>query len=197
MADDDLIPLAVKGSFTPPPTSRTARANTRPIVTADAVSMVGNSGNEATGWITPQKKAKPKSADQKPGRSIDPAIDRNLIPPAGQLRLSSSYHPLKKHTDHERDAQQNAGYQKERRKRISNKRESSIPGMQVPDPISIVHLHLSDFEIKMVIEVSKVLAKHGRDDETPMTPREYLEWVSELAKPLFIDLLKERLKGRK
>jgi hypothetical protein len=130
------------------------------------------------------KKAKP-GRSAKPGRQIAPTIDLNLIPPAGQL-LRSSRHPLRARK-----------YVKDHRARRANKRPSSIAGMVVPDPISIVHLHLSEFEIKMIVEASKVLAKHGRDDERIMTPREYLEWVSELAKPLFIDLLKERLRPKK
>jgi len=144
-----------------------------------------------------QKKAKPKSDDLKPGRSIgasvtpavmlSPAIDldHNLIPPAGQLRRSSR-HPLRARK-----------YVTEHRARLANKRPSSIPGMVVPDPISIVHLKLAKSEMDQVIAVSKVLAVRGRDDKRIMTPQEYLDWMADLAKGLLVDLLTERLKGQK
>jgi hypothetical protein len=149
--------------------------------------------------ITPQKKAKPKSGDLKPGRATDPAIDHVLEPPAGQLRLSSAYHPRMKRTDHERDAQQNAGYQKESRKRKANERPSSIAGMIVADPISSVQLWLSEFEKKQIIEASspEALAKHGYDPKRILTPREDRDFIARLAEELLKDFFKARLKGRK
>jgi hypothetical protein len=152
----------------------------------------------------------PKSSEtnhEAPSTDLAVTLDHVIEPPAGQLRLSStdlaitldhvieplagqllrsSRHPLRARE-----------YVKQHRLRLANKRESSIPGMKVKDPISIVKLRLTKSEMDQVIAVSKVLAVHGRDDERIMTPREYLKWVSELAKPLFIDLLKERLRPKK
>jgi len=153
---------------------------------------------------TPQKKAKPKSADLEPGRSIvpaidrvleppdldpglaiDPAIDHNMIPPAALLRRSSR-HPLRARK-----------YVVEHRARKANKRESSIPGMKIKDPVSIVKLRLTKSEMDQVIEASRVLAVHERDDKKILTPREDRDWIAELAHGLLLDLFKERLKGRK
>jgi hypothetical protein len=122
---------------------------------------------------------------EAPSTDLAITLDHVIEPPAGQL-LRSSRHPLRARK-----------YVVEHRERKANKRESSIPGMKVKDPISIVKLRLTKSEMDQVIAVSKVLAVHGRDDERILTRREYLEWVSKLAKPLFIDLLKERLRPKK
>jgi hypothetical protein len=140
------------------------------------------------------KKAEPETA----GLSTDPTLDIELIPPAAQLRLSA-IHPSRKRTDFERDAQQNARYQKESRERQGHKRESSITGMVVAAPISIVHLQLTDFESKQVIEASSKasLAKHGYDPKRILTPREDRNFIARLAEELLKDLFRNRLKGRK
>jgi hypothetical protein len=151
-----------------------------------------------TNIIPFQKKAKPKSAHLKPGRSTDPVLDHVLEPPAGQLRISSSYHPLKEHTDHERDAQQNKRYQAERRERQAHQRPSIFTGKKVRDPLSIVPLQLSRFEKKQVIEAasSEVLAKLGYDTRKILTPREERDFYAALARELLIEFLGERLRPK-
>jgi hypothetical protein len=152
------------------------------------------------------KKAKPVSAglpakpgcSAKLGRPVAPTIDLNLIPPAAQLRLSAQ-HPCKRHTDYELHRKRNTRYQDESRERRAHKRESSIAGMVVKDPVSIVPLQLSEFEKKQVIEASSpvALSKHGYDAKKILTPREDSVFIAALAKDLLFDLLMQRLKGRK
>jgi hypothetical protein len=140
-----------------------------------------------------RQKVKPTSAEAFVG------LDHVLIPPAGQLRLSSPYHPRKEHTDHERDAQRNAGYQKGSRDRKANRRISIFTGKKVKDPVSIVPLRLSRFEKKQVIEASssEVLVKLGYDTRRTLTPREDRDFYAALARELLVELLGERLSPKK
>jgi hypothetical protein len=152
----------------------------------------------------------PKSGEanhEAPSTDLAITLDHVIEPPAGQLRLSStdlvitldhvmeppagqlcrsSRHPLRARK-----------YVVEHRARKANKRESSIPGMKIKDPVSIVKLRLTKSEMDQVIEASRVLAVHERDDKKILTPREDRDWIAELAHGLLLDLFRERLKGRK
>jgi hypothetical protein len=148
--------------------------------------------------ITPLRKAKPTSADLNPGRSTAPTIDYDLVPPAGLVQLSSR-HPRMKRSDHEFTARRNARYQDESRVRKAHKRISVFTGKKVKDPVSILPLHLSDFEKKMLIEASspEVLAKLGYDARKILTPREDRDFFAALAREFLVGILRDRLKGQK
>lgn len=152
---------------------------------------------DATQTTTAQKKAKPKSADPKPGRSTALTLDHKLEPPGGQVQLSSR-HPRLKHTDHEYTAKRNSRYQDEHRARKANKRISAFTGKKVKDSISVHPLRLSEFEKKMLIEASssEVLAKLGYDARRILTPREDRYFYAALARELLVGVLRERLRPK-